>query len=358
MAVNTPTFQDMREMAETLSAADKLTLSNAIFTGSLLQNEVTDRHLVVTGVNTGDVIPIMNNSANYASFPFMSQSSCETPSCDLDIDFSGKKWTLGLIGCKLEICQRQFSQDFRYFFNENLQVLHNLDLESQLFAYLTSKFKRDFAGARYRVAYFADTTTPAIDPNYDLLNGFDGWFTQAEAGNGYKIEFNQVNPTGEEMYAAFEQAYAYLMEQDWSDREDIRWKMTRKMAAIFVRWVNGLKDRSQYNCECFSPDGLTSMRTFSLDGNLSILGIPVDVERDLDGVISQLGLDRPYRALLTYRANMPIGTQTEENLNEFDIWYNKDKKMVVIEGEALIGASLTTDEYIYIGAENGTTPTT
>jgi len=93
------------------------------------------------------------------------------------------------------------------------------------------------------------------------------------------------------------------------------------------------------------------MRTYTLNGNLTILGIPVEVERDLDGVIAQLDLDRPYRALLSYRNNMPIGTQLTENLNEFDIWYNKDTKKVVIEAEALIGSSLPTDEYVYIGAE-------
>lgn len=350
MAINVATFQDMRDLAETLSAANKLTLANAIFVNSFLTNDITERHAVITGVQTGDVVPILDESVDYKSFPFMSQTSCEQNDCDLNISFSGKKWTLGLIGCRYDICMKEFSADFRTFFNENFQVLNNLDLESQLIKYIESKIVRNFNGAKYRVAYFADTDV-TTGPNAPLLKDFDGFFTQAEAGAGLKIEFNQVNPTGQEMYASMEEAYAYFMESDWSDKEGVRWKMTRKMAALWVRFMNGLKDKSDYNCECFSADGLTAMRTYTLDGNITILGIPVEVERDLDGVISQLDLDRPYRALLTYRNNMPIATQLDDNLNEFDIWYNKDTKKVVIEAEALIGSSLPTDEYVYIGAE-------
>lgn len=350
MAIDTSTFAAMRDLAETLSAEDKLTLSNAIFVNSFLTSDITERHAVITGVNTGDVVPILDESVDYASFPFMSQTECTQNACDLNITFSGKKWTLGLIGCRYDICMKEFTPDFRKFFNENLQVLNNLDLESQLIMYLQNKIIRNFNGAKYRVAYFADTSI-TTGPNAPLLGEFDGFFTQAEAGAGLQLEFNQVNPTGADIYSVLEEAYAYFMESDWSDKEGVVWKMTRKMASLWVRFINGVKDRSEYNCECFSADGLTAMRTYTLNGNLTILGIPVEVERDLDGVIAQLDLDRPYRALLSYRNNMPIGTQLTENLNEFDIWYNKDTKKVVIEAEALIGSSLPTDEYVYIGAE-------
>ena len=353
MAITTTSFTAMRELAETLSANDKLLLSNAIFTNTFLSPDITERHAVITGVATGDVVPILDESIDYASFPFMSQTECTQNSCDLNIAFSGKKWTLGLIGCRYDICTKEFTPDFRKFFNENLQVLNNLDMQSQLIMYLQNKITKNFNGAKYRVAYFADTSV-TTGVNAPLLGEFDGFFTQAEAGSGLKLEFNQVNPTGQEIYAALEEAYANFMDSDWSDREGVVWKMTKKMASLWVRFLNGLKDKSEYNCECFSADGLTAMRTYTLAGNLTILGIPVEIERDLDGVISQLSLDRPYRALLSYRNNMPIATQLEENLNEFDIWYNKDTKKVVIEAEALIGASLPTDDYVYIGAEVGT----
>jgi hypothetical protein len=352
MGINVASFADLRELAETLSAQQKLEIGNAIFTNTFLSPDITERHAVVTGVKTGDVVPIIDDSTDYRSFPFISQTSCESANCDLTVEFSGKKWTLGLIGCRYDICMKEFTPDFRTFFNENYQVLHNVDLNSQLLQYLTGKIQRNFNGAKYRVSYFADTTFPD-GPDSAYFDQFDGFFTQAEAGDGLKIELNQANPTGEEMYDAFESAYASFMESDWSDKEGIRWKMTRKMAAAWVRFMNGLKDRSGYNCECFSADGLTAMRTYTLDGQITVLGIPVEVERDLDGVIKQFAMDRPYRALLTYRTNMPIATQLEENLNEFDIWYNKDTKKVIIEGEALIGSSLPTDEYIYIGAEVG-----
>lgn len=349
MAINVATFTDLRELAETLSASQKLEIGNAIFINTFLSPEITDRHAVVTGVQTGDVVPIIDDAVDYRSFPFISQTSCDSTSCDLNISFSGKKWDLGLIGCRYEICMKEFTPDFRTFFNENYQVLHNVDLNSQLIQFLANKIQRNFNGAKYRVSYFADKGFVGGDSAY--FNQFDGFFTQAEAGDGTKIELNQTNPTADEMYAAFTEAYDAFMESNWSDKDGVRWKMTRKLAAQWIRFLNGMTDRTQYNCECFSADGLSAMRTYTLDGNLFILGIPVEIERDLDGVITQFDMDRPYRALLTYRTNMPIATQLEENLNEFDIWYNKDKKKVIIEGEALIGSSLPTDEYVYIGAE-------
>lgn len=351
MAIVYTTFADMRALAETLSANNKLTIANAIFANALLAGDIAERHMVVTGVNEGDVVPIIDDSVNYASFPFLSKTSCESAACDLGIVFSGKKWKLGLIGCKHEICMKEFTADFRYFFNQNYQVLHNLDLNSQLLVYLQSKFENNFRGAKYRVAYFADTTTDEEAPYYDYLKDFDGFFTQAEAGDGTKIEFNQTNPTGQDAYDALEEAYAAYMESDWADKQGVTWKVTRKFASLMVRWLNGLKDKSQYNCECYSADGITAQRTFSLEGQLSFFGIPVEIERDLDGIITQLGFDRPYRALLTYRNNLMIGTQEEENLSEFDIWYDKSTKKVIIEGEALIGAMMPTDEYVYIGSE-------
>lgn len=352
MAVITTTFADMRDLAETLSAANKLTIANTIFENSLLAEDIASRHLVITGVETGDVVPIIDDSVNYASFPFISQTDCTSASCDLGITFSGKKWTLGLIGCKIPICMKSFSADFRYFFQQNYQVLHDLDMNSQLLKYLESKFTNNFNGAKFRVSYFGDSTIAEGEENYALLHGFDGFFTQAEAGDGVKYDFTQVAPTGAYAYEQFEIAYAAYMESNWADKEGVVWKMTRKMASLWVRWMNGLKDRSMYNCECFSVDGITALRTFTLEGQLSIFGIPVEIERDLDGIITQLDLDRPYRALLTYRNNLMIGTQATENLSEFDIWYNKPTKEVIIEGEALIGAMIPTDEYIYIGAES------
>lgn len=350
MAINVATFDDMRDLAETLSASQKLEIANAIFINTFLSPDIAERHAIVTGVNTGDVVPIIDDSVDYKSFPFLSQASCDSNLCDLTITFSGKKWNLGLISCRYEICTKEFTPDFRTFFNENLQVLHDVDINSQLIQYLAQKIQRNLSGAKYRVAYFAEEGMVGADSEY--FNGFDGFFTQAEAGAGLQLSLNQVNPTADEIYAAFVGAYEYYSDSDWSGKDGIRWKMTKKLASRWVSLLNGMSDKSQYNCECFSPDKLTAMRTYSIDGSLTILGIPVDVERDLDGVIKQFDMERPYRALLTYRTNMPIATQKDSNLNEFDIWYNKDKKKIIIEGEALIGSSLPTDEYVYIGAES------
>lgn len=351
MAITNVTFDTMRALAETISANEKLEISRAIFTNVMTPNEIENRHIVITDVVDGDVQPLLDDSVNYKSMPFLSKTECAINDCSLDLGFAGKKWIMAPIGCRFRICFKTFTPDFRRFFNQNFQVLHNLNDQDQLSLYIQSKVQKNLEGAKYRIGYFGDTTEGA-GANQNLLNGIDGFFTQAEAGGGTKFLFNQVNPTGEEFYAAATQMYnAMMLDTDWAGSPNKVIKMTRRMAALWVQWMNSLQDRSGYNCECFSVDGITSLRTFTLEGNLVLFGIKVQVEQDLDNIISQLTLGNPYRMLLTEETNLLIGTQNSEDLNAFDVWYSKETKELVIEAEAYLGAMIPTDNYVYVGAE-------
>lgn len=343
------------DVIEGLSAHEKTTINNVIFQNGIKGGTLAQRHTLVTDVRHGDPAIILDNRRKYNSFPATPAgegNECSLNSCDLNINFSMKRWNIESYNCRVPICYKNFTRDFLYFFESHTQVLHDLTLEEQILVFLRNQVEENLIGATYRVGYFGDTSIDALDPYYNYFRGVDGFFTQAQAGNGIKLAFNQVDPTGEEAYAAFEEAYSEYMASEWSDRPVV-WKVTMKMAALLVRWLNGLKDRSQYNCECFSADGVTAMRTFTLKGQLMFFGIPVEIENDLDGVINQFGMDRPYRALLTYKTNLQIGVERESNLDEFDIWYSKKDNMVYIDGEFRMGALIPEDNYVYIGAEVG-----
>lgn len=355
MSINTNFEADVIAYVEGLHATEKVELSRAIAQNGLKGGEITDRHVLETDVQTGDPIIIYDNRRNYKAFAAADPTSCELNECELDLNFSLKKWMLGLYNCRVPICMKSFSKDFLKFLNTHYQVLHDLTLEEQFIVFFRNKFEDNMIGAAWRVGYFADESILAADPNFDLLKDANGFFTQAEAGDGIKYTFNQTNPTGEDIYNALEIAYNDYMLSDWSAQKVV-WKMTRTMAAGIVRWLNGLKDRSAYNCECFSADGITAMRTFTLEGTLTLFGIPVHIESDLDGVIKDLTLTHPYRALLTPESNLQIGTQKTEDIKRFDIWYDKKNRNVYMDGEIYLGAAMPLDEYVYVGAETASTP--
>lgn len=358
MAITTNFDTAVLDLVTDITSAETATLSNAIYAKFFEVGKMAEQHTVIPGVRNGNVIPIISTNPNYAKFPYKDPTNCTLPACDIDLPFAAKVWQVGMIGCKTPVCINNFNEQFLAFWGRYKRLFGDEDLNSALMQFIMQTFERDLEAALWRVGYFGDTTTSNVDPNYPLMRPIDGIFTQAEAGDGFKIEITgndtATPPTGEEIYNYLLQAYTYASLQPWFDPANLQFEMTAAMAAIWVAWLNSLGDRSMYNCECYSADGITSQRAFNIDGDLRVFGIPVKVYREFDGVIAQLELGRPYRALLTTRDNILFGTTEFDQLPAFDMWYSKDDDQIYIKGGAQIGASLVTDDYVYIGAEVGT----
>lgn len=344
------------DIIDDLVTADKANIQDAVYESAFEISSVTDGHIVITDVRNGNVIPILSKSPQYDSFPYKDPTNCTIPSCDLDLGFGAKPWTLGMIACKIPICINSFDENFLLFWNQHKRVFGDADINGALLQYIVERFQQALEAAMWRVIWFGDTTTSNASPNYPLLRPIDGIFTQAEAMNGVKIEVTEnaagSGLTGEAMYAYIQDAYNRASILPWFDPSTVQIEMTQAMAAVWVGWMNSLGDRTQYNCECYSPDGLTAQRTFTVNGDLRIFGIPVHVHKEFDGVINALGLGNPYRALLTSNSNILIGTSELDQMPAFDIWYSKDDDQIYIKGGANLGAALVTNEYVYIGAES------
>lgn len=354
MAVTNNFSETVLELVTDITSAETATIANAIFEASFEIGKLAETHTVLPGIRNGNVIPIISTNPAYDAFPFKDPSNCTIPACDLDLGFAAKAWQLGMIACKIPICINSFDDNFLAFWGSYKRVFGDEDLDSALMQYIIEKFQTNLQAALWRVAYFGDTSIDSEDPNYALLRSIDGIFTQAEAGDGIKIEITQNTTgtlTGEDVYNYLVDAYNQASVLPWFNPSTMVFKMTSAMAAIWVAWLNSLGDKSAYNCECYSADGMTAQRSFSLDGNLRALGIPVEVRREFDGVINALTLGNPYRALLTTRENILIGTSEIDQLPAFDIWYSKDDDQIYIKGGANIGVSLVTDDYVYLGAE-------
>lgn len=360
MAITTNFSSEILALVTDITSAETADISNAIYESVFEIGKLAETHTVIEGVREGNVVPILSNSPNYASFPYKDPSNCTIPACDLDLPFDAKVWQIGMIACKIPICVNTFDDNFLAFFKEYKRVFNDNDLNSALMQYIITRFQNNLEAALWRVTWFGERATASGNANYALLRPIDGIFVQAEAMDGIKIPITQNNSgtagapvalTGEQVYNYINAAYQRISLEPWFGNVDLQLEMTSAMAAVWVAWLNSLGDRSQYNCECYDPNSLVAMRSFTIDGNLRAFGIPVIVRREFDGVITQLGLGFPYRALLTAKGNILFGTSETDQINQFEIWYSKDDGMIYLRGGSSIAASLVTSEYVYLGAE-------
>lgn len=355
MAVTTNFADTVLALVTDITSAETATLSNAYYTKFFEVGKLPEAYTVIPGVRNGNVIPIISTNPSYAKFPYKDPTNCTLPACDIDLPFEAKAWQLGMIACKTSVCINGFDENFLAFWGRYKRLFGDEDINSALMAFIMQNWERDLQAALWRMAWFGDTTTDSGDSNYALLRAMDGVFTQAEAGDGIKIEVTENTTgtlTGEAVYNYLNEAYVAASGLPWFDTSTMRFEMTSAMASVWVAWLNSLGDRSMYNCECYDAAGITSQRSFSLDGQLKAFGIPVYVRREFDGVINQLDLDNRYRALLTTNDNILIGTSELDQLPAFSIHYSQDDDVIYIKGGAQIGVSLVTNDYVYIGAES------
>lgn len=347
-------------LVEDLVSADKMELSELLYSKSFEDGDVSDSHTIVPGVRHGHVIPILNNNPDYESFPFVDETSCAPTDCDVSNEFASHKWELGLIECRVGICLRSFDENFLRFFNQWRQTQEGEpDLNTAMIAFISDKFSLNHKAATWRTSYFGDKNSASA-----FFNGIDGFFTQAEANASQVIDiakndgltFAEQAMTGQEVYDTLENMYLSAGEQAWFDPSIMEFRITRAMATKLVTFLNGLNDLKGYQCECIDPNTATQSRVFMLEG-LRIFGLPVLVHNAWDGVINgtaelnggggTAARVNPNRALLTYRNNLLIGTSQSEALESMDIWYDKTDKKVYLEGSSYLGAGIPMkDEYI------------
>ena len=342
----------IRQMVTDLVTADKVNISEAIFQSTFAISDFSRYHTLITGVRDGALVPIVLAGDDYGSMPGGDEKSCVLNTCDIDINYSTKKWDLGWYDCRIPICMNSFDEDFLIFWNMYRMKMENpLEVpDAQAFlTFLTDKVENRIKGTQWRVGYLGDSSSANA-----LINKNNGYFVQAEAGDGIKLNFAQANPTPEQIYAMLEDAYNQASGLLWSSESDVVWKMTYAMASKFVAFLNTRADLSQYNCDCINPDAIVAGRRFAVEG-LRIFGIPVEVHREIDGSMNAVGQTNKFQALLIRKSNMLIGVNSTDKMEKFRIYYVEKDDMIYIESAVYMGVSIPLDnEYVYIS--NDVTP--
>src|SRR5690606_16680910 len=123
--------------------------------------------------------------------PLGDETSCDLNDCDITPNYSTKEWCLAEYNCRVEICMRSFDENFLLFWNMYRQRLEDplAEPDAQAFLdYITDIVEKTVMGTQWRVGYWGDA-----DSENELIEGCDGFFVQAEAGSGEKIE---ITPAG------------------------------------------------------------------------------------------------------------------------------------------------------------------
>lgn len=341
----------IRALVENLTDAEKMNINEAIFESAFSISDFPASHRVLTGVRNGTKVPIILAGDDYGSMPGGDENSCDFNECDIDIQYSGKNWDLGYYNCRIPICMNSFDEDFLVFWNMYRHNMENpLDQpDTKAFLnFISDKVENRIRGTQWRIGYLGDNASANT-----LINKNDGYFVQAEAGAGSKVNIAQADPTGEQIYAALQQAYNLAADEVWFEEKDLVWRMTHAMAAKFVAFLNNLSDLSPYNCDCINPDAITSGRRFTVKG-LTILGIPVKAQREIDLSMKAVGQTNKFQALLIRESNQLTGVNESKGFSKFRIFYVEKDDKIYIDSAVYMGVSIPLDEYVYI--TNDVTP--
>jgi len=345
------------DLVTSLAAGDLVNINETIFQENFIVGNFAQAHTVVTDRRDGQLQPILEIEDYYGSMPKGDATSCALNACDITPVYSSKTWCLTEQNCRLEICMRSFDENFLIFWNQYRQQLEDplTEPDTQVFLdYVVNIVSERIQGTEWRIGYWGDTSLTAND----YVNGCDGYFVQAEAGGGEKVELVGAvagSFTPEELYAAMQKAYVIANNSVWASATDIVWKMPYTVAAELVTWLNTMQDTSQYNCDCFDANGIVSARRFNVAG-LQIFGIPVEAHREINlsagaGGVTGLGL---YKILLTKKSNLLIGVNTTDKMEGFDIMYDKISRKIYIDSIVKLGVMIPLDDYVYISDETPT----
>lgn len=333
-------ISNILEEVNSLCAADKVDINNAIFEQYIQDENFAQHHTVLTEIRNGQIIPLINAQPDYG-FLKVSQGGCETNACEYNSTSSTKRWAPVDYDCRLELCKQDLDCDFRTFWNMRCKDFDNMD--DAFMQFLIEKINESFNASQWRMGYFDATTN--TDADYAGIDGlFAQWVELAPEGapNRFPIPENAGATIPEQLALAPDRAYQLFKEMyAWASLNNTRllsipglhFDVTPELAHNYLAW---LMENKEVNC-CFSAtDGVTASR-YALD-SLNYLGIPIVVRHEWSNIIrwqaDQVGAENyndPHRAVLTYTGNKPVGTCDEESFRDFDMFYEKKDKKIYID---------------------------
>lgn len=349
MALQSNFSAKIKDVVENLTSAQLMNISNALYTDVFGVADFTSAHTFVPGVRQGAVLPIITEDADYGQFSKADARSCAMNDGVLTTEYDNKVWDLVELNARHAICLKNLEEDFLVFWNKHKLVLEDPTQEPEwadFVDYLTDKAVKNLKAAQWRQGYLGDTSHAS-----DLVNGANGFFVQAEAMNGIKVE-KTGTPTGEEIYQALEEAYEAIVMEPWFDASTAVIKMTKRMAQTLVNFLNKTNDINMYDVAIINPSNVVAARKFSVDG-LYIFGIKVEAHQEIDRSMAAMGDDETYKAIITRKENLLVGSGSIDKVEQLDLFYDRKDKNIYIDVATYFGVALATSQYALVKFEIG-----
>lgn len=326
--------------ALTMNPEEATEVSKAIMEVTITGGELAEYHEIETGIHHKTQIPFIGNLGLVG----LKVTGCDRNENPSQIPLTEKFWDPVLIGDRLAHCATDVNALFKLFKKAKKVNPDFYDrIGSEEFGIIVAKVEQAMRKMNNRLVWFGDTTadnilgggviTNGIDVDY--FNIIDGLFKQiyAEipttamnyveiaANDGATYADQKLSPddglnTFRAMHNAMDSRFFEAME----DGTQPEFLVTRE---LMQNYWDTLEKKSLNFSLAETTDGVTK---------LAYRGIPIKVRYDWDANIrayqdNGTKTNLPHRAILTAKENIPIGTVSEDDINNVVSFYDqKDKK--------------------------------
>ena len=341
----------------TPNSALNLRFSQVVWDEYVTARRINAFHDMQTGIKCNAKIPLGDKGNTYAFMKDKSglTSQCDFNQCDITTEFSTKTWDTNEYNCEVTICKKDLECDFLDWWNET-GCSEVDDLNDKFIQFLVEWMRDAIINSHWTKVWFAFESSTD-----ESLKGTDGLFTQylgyAPDGDSKRIvipenakttygDQDNLDPNrGFEVYSAM---YSKMLKNRVlrNKRGNLMIMTTEDLA---INYQEYLRTHNQVNC-CYKQDVTTEV--YALD-SLNIYGIPIKIVYEWDDIIrggefSELDngtkWDNPHRAVLSWKANQPVGTCNATHLDEVVLLYDQITRKMHIRSEYEIGSKVLLDK--------------
>lgn len=348
----------------TWNGKEIMALNEAIFESIFVNPALTDVHTIVTGIVAKQQIAYLG----LLGLVGKKGVGCDPASDTATATMTEKFWLPESIQMRLEECWTTYNASF-FVWSQNKGIKRADLTNTDVMAFIEERAGTGLDEAKLRHAWFGDTDastttdSPAgvITAGTDLsfFNAIDGFFKQMYA-------IVAVTPGTKASTITKNSGVTYLLQA--FDATDVTNKVVMGyMADILDEGDTRLTDREdkmflvtksvydQLKREYKSYGNVADSFMMNINGipTLTYDGVPVIKFSFWDRMIRAYQNNgvvwyQPHRIILTTKANLQIGVESEEALRELDVHYDKVSKNNYIDATFLMDAKIVEDYMISV----------
>lgn len=340
-------------------------MNEAIFESTFVNPSLTEIHTIVTGIVAKQQIAYLG----LIGLVGKKGQGCDPESDTADIPTSEKEWMPGSIQMRLKECWTDYEASF-FVWAQNKGIKRADLTNTDVMAFIEERATTGLNEAKLRHAWFGDTDaatttdspagviTPGTDVDY--FNVIDGFFKQmyaivatTPATKAATIAKNAGNSYVNQAFSSADVTNRVVMGymQEILDEADIR--LTDREDKMFIV-TKSVYD--QYKRELKSYTAINESYMMNINGIPTLMfdGVPVIKMSFWDRMIRAYQNNgttwyQPHRIFLSTKANLQIGVESEEALNQLDVFHDKVSKNNFIDAQFKMDAKIVEDYMISVG---------